>query len=370
MKNKKRYQIRFAGLMAGWFSLLILLQACGSHPKVATHQMTVDPLPVESPLILSRIDKKGKPVPTDTIRRSPYTFTHGQPQLYVLEYKDGRIPLVLGNHDVNVRIDTVRFKASRIHGGRENDSLYALYRDMDSLSHEQRKLYIRLRSTVPAEKEAARKAFQRLNREATDRQYAFARNNPNLAGVVILTGLTYSRQNMDYQKLSEIYGTYPQNVKNTDAGKFLTYRLNEAGIGQVGTKAPNFTAPGPDGNPISLFSVMGKVTIVDFWASWCKPCRKNNPEMVRLYRKYHPQGLHIIGVSLDQNRQAWLQAVKDDGLEWYQVSHLKGWQEPVARQYRIRFIPQTLVLDKTGRIRAKNLHGKALEDIIIKLLNE
>ena len=113
---------------------------------------------------------------------------------------------------------------------------------------------------------------------------------------------------------------------------------------------------------------MGKVTIIDFWASWCKPCRIENPNVVKIYNKYHDKGLNIIGVSLDKTQNSWTKAIADDQLAWNHVSNLKYWQEPIAQQYGVRSIPSTFILDQDGNIVAKNLRGYALENKISELL--
>ncbi|WP_339755901.1 TlpA disulfide reductase family protein, partial [uncultured Winogradskyella sp.] len=127
---------------------------------------------------------------------------------------------------------------------------------------------------------------------------------------------------------------------------------------------------------VSLNELRGKVTIIDFWAAWCGPCRKENPNVVRIYEKYHDQGLEIIGVSLDghsrqQNpKKAWLDAIEKDKLTWNHVSNLKYFNDPVAQLYNISSIPATYILDSTGIIVDKNLRGRALENRIKELLEK
>jgi thiol-disulfide isomerase/thioredoxin len=115
---------------------------------------------------------------------------------------------------------------------------------------------------------------------------------------------------------------------------------------------------------------MGKVTIVDFWASWCPPCRAENPNVVALYNEFHSKGLNIIGVSLDKDPEKWKAAIAKDKLTWNQVSNLKQWDEPIAIQYKVQAIPATFILDASGKIVAKDLHGEALKAKIIELLGK
>jgi thiol-disulfide isomerase/thioredoxin len=121
---------------------------------------------------------------------------------------------------------------------------------------------------------------------------------------------------------------------------------------------------------LSLDQAMGQYTLIDFWASWCRPCRVENPNVVRAYSKYHERGLNIISVSLDREGQEdrWVKAIADDQMDWFHVSNLQFWQEPIAREYGVRSIPQTFLIDAQGRIIDKNLRGAALEARLEQLM--
>ncbi len=136
----------------------------------------------------------------------------------------------------------------------------------------------------------------------------------------------------------------------------------------VGGPAPDFTQNRPDGTPFTLSSLRGKLVLVDFWASWCGPCRAENPNVVKVYNRFKNKGFEIVGVSLDNNREAWLKAIADDGLTWVHVSDIKGWENEVAQQYAVRSIPHTVLVGPDGVILAKNLRGAALEAKIAEVL--
>lgn len=129
----------------------------------------------------------------------------------------------------------------------------------------------------------------------------------------------------------------------------------------VGKEAPDIVLPNPDGEEIALSSLRGNYVLVDFWASWCKPCRMENPNVVKLYQKYKDQNFEIYSVSLDKNKDKWLKAIEDDHLNWYHVSDLQFWNSAAAKLYNVTSIPFTLLIGPDGKIVDKKLRGPALE---------
>lgn len=137
-----------------------------------------------------------------------------------------------------------------------------------------------------------------------------------------------------------------------------------------GGAAPDFSQNTPEGEAVSLTDFKGKVVLLDFWASWCGPCRRENPNVVKLYERYKDKGFEILGISLDRTRDKWLQAIEADGLTWPQVSDLKGWQNEVAQLYGVRSIPHTVLVDAEGQVIANKLRGPALEAKLAEILGE
>jgi peroxiredoxin len=137
----------------------------------------------------------------------------------------------------------------------------------------------------------------------------------------------------------------------------------------LGQTAPDIVLPSPEGTEIALSSLRGKIVLIDFWASWCGPCRKEMPNVVKAYAKFKNKGFEIFGVSLDQDKGRWVEAIAKDGMTWPQVSDLKYWESAPARMYNVQSIPYTLLLDREGKIIDKNLRGDALEKRLAELLN-
>jgi len=173
-----------------------------------------------------------------------------------------------------------------------------------------------------------------------------------------------------FVKFSEKYLQKYQG-NNTMLDNFLQQQLAQfKSSTEIGDQAPNFEAATPDGKSMSLNALRGKVLLVDFWASWCGPCRIENPNVVAVYNKYKAKGFDVLGVSLDNDKQRWLEAIAKDGLTWNHISDLKGWSSVPAQLYKVTGIPFTLLLDRNGVIIAKNLRGPALEEKLREIFGE
>jgi len=161
-------------------------------------------------------------------------------------------------------------------------------------------------------------------------------------------------------ELDSIVAKFPVEISKSEyviKVKEITEAMKKTTLGAV---APDFTMNDPEGKPIQLSSLRGKVVMIDFWASWCGPCRQENPNVVKLYQQYHDKGFEILGVSLDKTNEEWIKAIQDDQLKWLHVSDLQFWQNTAARLYSVNAIPQTYLLDKEGKIIAKGLRSEQL----------
>lgn len=156
-----------------------------------------------------------------------------------------------------------------------------------------------------------------------------------------------------------------EQVANSTYVKAFIEKTARRMLTSIGNKAPDIVMPTSNGDTVRLSSLSNKLILIDFWASWCRPCREQNPELVRIYKKYKKQGLAVYGVSLDKDKESWLEAIKDDHLDWdVHVSELNAWKSSIVEDYSISAIPANYLLDSSGTILAKNLENSALEEFL------
>lgn len=181
----------------------------------------------------------------------------------------------------------------------------------------------------------------------------------------LIKGLSF---NEDYPTIAPLYQLLGPKLKRSPAGLKFARQLEGTKNVEIGQTVPDFTAPDTSGHSLTLNHFRGSYVLLDFWASWCVPCRKQNPALIKIYNKFGKKKLVIIGVSLDKKKAAWLNAIKADGLTWYQVSDLQYWDNQVAKLYGIQALPQSLLIGPNGKLIAKNLRGDALEAKLANLL--
>ena len=257
-------------------------------------------------------------------------------------------------------------KPSVIRGGKLQEELNAYQKTVNEGNEELNALRAKIEEASAARRFKTASELREKLEKASDKAQGklddiLRRNGDNLFSVYVRTA---GMEQLPLPALKELYAGLSDEARRWEPAKFVAARIAQLEQVDRGAVAPDFTLPDPDGAEVSLYGLKGKVKIIDFWASWCGPCRMENPNMVRLYADYKDKGLVVVSVSLDTSRERWLEAVAKDGMTWTQVCDLGGWKSPVVQQYDIHEVPTIFVLDENNRIIAKNLRAEKLRAFV------
>ena len=333
-----------------------------------------------SKVYILQADQNNQPFVKDStvIKNSKFEFS-GQaatPEIsyFQVEGVNGYVLSIIEAGKINAEIYTDNLTTSLVTGTRSNndfnkyrDETKSLVENINNLASDQQQAIFNNNIELASK---LRKDISRNEQEIMLYEWDFIINNEDSYMSALLLEVFMVENKVNKDSIIEVYNTFSNRIKISNVGKNIAdlLRQYEDPI-NVGELAPDFTAPSVDGENITLSENLGKVTLIDFWAAWCRPCRIENPNLVRLYKKYNSSGLQIIGVSLDRTKEQWEKAISDDNLPWIHVSNLDFWNDPVARMYSIRAIPQSFLLDENGYVIAKNLRGLSLEQKVESALS-
>ncbi len=281
-------------------------------------------------------------------------------------YRYQKIPIFLEPGTIKITIkDSLKFAV--VSGSKAHDAfieLNKLQSPFDIRNQELRRKSIEL-SQEKKEDELRKitEEMEKLDEEKREKAYHVYLEKNITSPIALYVLKLYAGYDIDAKLIEPYFEKLTVSARQSQSGVFFRGQIETAKKTGVGVYAMNFSQPDTLGNMISLSSFKGKYVLLDFWASWCGPCRAENPGLVKTFNSYKDKNFTVLSVSLDRpdKKQAWLDAIHKDELTWTHVSDLKFWDNAVAKQYGIRAIPQNLLLDPTGKIIAKNLHGDELD---------
>lgn len=332
-------------------------------------------------VFLKKTNEQNMPVDVDTttIANGKYSFKGnvGSPELHYIfvDKVQGNIPVIIEEGEILVKAQKDSLAFAQLEGTPQNNLFTDFLEESRALTLRAMSMQDDMRAASAEQDSAAREAavaslrdeYIELQDEAKKFELDYARENPNALISALIIDKVLTTKTLPEDEVKVLFEALTPEIKETTVGKKIAEKLGKAKSTAIGAKAPNFSAPTPDGQELALNEVLGRATIVDFWAAWCRPCREENPNVVAVYNKYHEKGLNILGVSLDRKAEDWKKAIKDDGLLWNHVSNVNYFDE-IAQLYNVDAIPATFILDENGVIVAKDLRGPELEKKIAEML--
>lgn len=373
---KKLFSIVIAGL------LTVVMVSCGNTKKSDDNfklNVTITGTnPHTTVSIKDRKDDSWVTIDSAELKDSKATLSGhvDSPNVLYVFVKDirGAFPVFIEKGDINFIADTKNIRNYKVENSKSNDEYTHFMTDvMGAFDKKVRDLGAKYgtaqKNGDTAELNRLEKKYEGIENDRKNTMLQYIKDNSKS---VVAPYIIYSNSYMfEINELEEAANSTDKSIANNKFVKLLKARVATLKRVQVGQPYIDITQDDPKGNPVSLSSVVkdNKYVLVDFWASWCQPCRRENPNVVNAYHKYHNKGFTVFGVSFDNRKDDWVRAIQADGLVWTQVSDLKGWGNGAVKLYGVQSIPQNVLIGPDGKIVARNIRGEALQNKLKELLD-
>jgi len=329
-------------------------------------------------LVLERIGENDIEVIDTLIVTSDSTFRYSleenKPGFYRLNlFNRQYVNLILDDENVEVVADGSRPDGeAKVTGSTDTDYLYAVNDIMQNMQEQINGLnadFMKARSENEIEKmQQIEEQYLQIEQQNNEKIKSKIRDMGS--SIAALYAVNFLDAEKEFPFLDELATKFQKDLPDSPYTKQFVAQVESLRSLAIGMPAPDIQLPNPAGDTVSLSSLQGKYVMIDFWAAWCKPCRMENPNVVRMYKKYKDEGFEIYGVSLDRSKEDWVGAIEKDQLTWEHVSDLQYFDSQAARLYNINAIPATVLIDPDGKIIAKNLRGSALEEKLAEIFGD
>ena len=356
---------------------ILLLLLIGCAPKPSSYTISGEIEGISDAKVILQKNEKDRFITIDSTQMKNGNFffsgTIDLPEMYFIKISDKKpIKFFVEASDILVRGNIKNLNQVYVTGSATQSKLNTIGYGLKNFDEQKQKLYKQFQKANKNNNESlmneiTNKWNQLQNERMQKIKELVAENSSNVIGpFLVLQNLI---TDLSFDELKSITDNFDPSISESKYVKELKDRINILSQVQIGKTAPDFTLNTPEGNPLSLSSLKGKYVLIDFWASWCNPCRNENPKVIKLYHDYKDKNFTILSVSLDSKKEEWIEAIEKDKLEWPQVSGLKGKKSPTAELYGVKSIPHTILLDPEQKIIAKNLRGEELRNKISELLD-